>query len=192
MKKIELTEELIAAVARQGVTICGTEAEIVLAYIKVHGYELLTDDDYKLYLHDESAGEDNSYDEPQTVRDIVELCKELNEEMLLDSYSTQEQDADDQLELRKDTLVLETLLAKAEKVIPPTVRRYDVVVIEHRKKLVPVLAASWAEAEERVRVMWNTGAGAFGRDNFHGLRIGSEGEDGEKERAPLTGRGFGR
>lgn len=67
MKKIELTEELIAAVARQGVTICGTEAEIVLAYIKVHGYELLTDDDYKLYLHDESAGEDNSYDEPQTV-----------------------------------------------------------------------------------------------------------------------------
>ena len=48
MKKIELTEELIAAVARQGVTICGTEAEIVLAYVKVHRYELLTDDDYKL------------------------------------------------------------------------------------------------------------------------------------------------
>ena len=113
MKKIELTEELIAAVARQGVTICGTEAEIVLAYIKVHGYELLTDDDYKLYLHDESAGEDNSYDEPQTVRDIVELCKELNEEMLLDSYSEESPDYDDQLELRKDTLILETLLTKA-------------------------------------------------------------------------------
>ena len=137
MKKIELTEELIAAVARQGVTICGTEAEIVLAYIKVHGYELLTDDDYKLYLHDESAGEDNSYDEPQTVRDIVELCKELNEEMLLDSYSEESPDYDDQLELRKDTLILETLLTKAERVIPPTVRRYNVVIVEHRKKLVP-------------------------------------------------------
>ena len=175
MKKIELTEELIATAARQGVTICGTEAEIVLAYIKVQGYELLTDDDYKLYLHDESAGEDNSYDEPQTVRDIVELCKELNEEMLLDSYSTQEQDADDQLELRKDTLVLETLLAKAEKVIPPTVRRYDVVVIEHRKKLVPVLAASWAEAEARVREMWENGEVVIGQSDFAGIMISSGG-----------------
>ena len=56
VKRIKSTEALVASSARQGVTICGTEAEIVLAYIKVHGYELLTDDDYKLYLHDESAG----------------------------------------------------------------------------------------------------------------------------------------
>lgn len=175
MKKIELTEELIAAVARQGVTICGTEAEIVLAYIKVHGYELLTDDDYKLYLHDESAGEDNSYDEPQTVRDIVELCKELNEEMLLDSYSEESPDYDDQLELRKDTLILETMLAKAEKVIPPTVRRYNVVIIEHRKKLVPVLAASWAEAEARVREMWENGEVVIGQSDFAGILISSGG-----------------
>ena len=175
MKKIELTEELIAAVARQGVTICGTEAEIVLAYIKVHGYELLTDDDYKLYLHDESAGEDNSYDEPQTVRDIVELCKELNEEMLLDSYSEESPDYDDQLELRKDTLILETLLTKAERVIPPTVRRYNVVIVEHRKKLVPVLAASWAEAEERVREMWENGEVVIGQSDYTGIMISSRG-----------------
>lgn len=175
MKKIELTEELIAIAARQGVTICGTEAEIVLAYIKVHGYELLTDDDYKLYLHDESAGEDNSCDATETVRDIVELCVELNKEMLIDSYSTQEQDADDQLELRKDTLILETMLAKAEKVIPPTVRRYNVVIIEHRKKLVPVLAASWAEAEARVREMWENGEVVIGQSDFAGIMISSGG-----------------
>ena len=78
MQKIERQEELIATAARQGVTICGTEAEIVLAYIKVHGYELLTDDDYKLYLHDESAGEDHTHDGAETVRDIVDLSKELN------------------------------------------------------------------------------------------------------------------
>ena len=114
-------------------------------------------------------------DSAETVRDIVELCKELNEEMLLDSYSTQEQDADDQLELRKDTLVLETLLAKAEKVIPPTVRRYDVVVIEHRKKLVPVLAASWAEAEARVREMWENGEVVIGQSDFAGIMISSGG-----------------
>ena len=114
-------------------------------------------------------------DSAETVRDIVELCKELNEEMLLDSYSTQEQDADDQLELRKDTLILETLLAKAEKVIPPTVRRYDVVVIEHRKKLVPTLAASWAEAEAKVREMWENGEVVIGQSDFAGIMISSGG-----------------
>ncbi len=175
MKRIKSTEALVASSARQGVTICGTEAEIVLAYIKVHGYELLTDDDYKLYLHDESAGEDHTHDGTETVRGIVELCVELNKEMLIDSYSTQEQDADDQLELRKDTLILETMLAKAEKVIPPTVRRYNVVIVEHRKKLVPVLAASWAEAEERVREMWENGEVVIGQSDFTGIMISSGG-----------------
>ena len=100
---------------------------------------------------------------------------ELNKEMLIDSYSTQEQDADDQLELRKDTLILETMLAKAEKVIPPTVRRYNVVIIEHRKKLVPVLAASWAEAEARVREMWENGEVVIGQSDFAGIMISSGG-----------------
>lgn len=175
MKRIKSTEALVASSARQGVTICGTEAEIVLAYIKVHGYELLTDDDYKLYLHDESAGEDNSYDEPQTVRDIVELCKELNEEMLVDSYSEENPDADDQFELRKDTLILESMLERAQQVIPPTIRRYDVVIVEHRKKLVPVLAASWAEAEARVREMWENGEVVIGQSDFAGILISSGG-----------------
>lgn len=175
VKRIKSTEALVASSARQGVTICGTEAEIVLAYIKVHGYELLADDDYKLYLHDESAGEDHSHDEAQTVRDIVELCKELNEEMLVDSYSEENPDADDQFELRKDTLILESMLERAQQVIPPTIRRYDVVIVEHRKKLVPVLAASWAEAEARVREMWENGEVVIGQSDFAGILISSGG-----------------
>ena len=105
----------------------------------------------------------------------MELCKELNEEMLLDSYSEESPDYDDQLELRKDTLILETLLTKAERVIPPTVRRYNVVIVEHRKKLVPVLAASWAEAEERVREMWENGEVVIGQSDFTGIMISSGG-----------------
>ena len=76
---------------------------------------------------------------------------------------------------RKDTLILETMLAKAEKVIPPTVRRYNVVIIEHRKKLVPVLAASWAEAEARVREMWENGEVVIGQSDFAGIMISSGG-----------------
>ena len=175
MNSIQTTEELVASSARQGVTICGTEAEIVLSYVKVHGYELLADDDFKLYLHDESEGENHGGDSEQTIRDIVELCKELNEEMLMDSYSEESPDYDDQLELRKDTLILETLLTKAERVIPPTVRRYNVVIVEHRKKLVPVLAASWAEAKERVREMWENRGVVIGQSNFSGIMISSGG-----------------
>nr|WP_243150074.1 DpnD/PcfM family protein [Acutalibacter sp. 1XD8-36] len=95
--------------------------------------------------------------------------------MLLDSYSEESPDYDDQLELRKDTLILETLLTKAERVIPPTVRRYNVVIVEHRKKLVPVLAASWAEAEERVREMWENGEVVIGQSDFTGIMISSGG-----------------
>ena len=175
MNSIQTTEELVASSARQGVTICGTEAEIVLSYVKVHGYELLADDDFKLYLHDESEGENHGGDSEQTIRDIVELCKELNEEMLMDSYSEESPDYDDQLELRKDTLILEAMLERAQQVIPPTIRRYDVVIVEHRKKLVPVLAASWAEAEERVREMWENGEVVIGQSDFTGIMISSGG-----------------
>ena len=172
IKKIEAQEELVASAARQGVTICGTEAEIVLSYVKVHGYELLADDDFKLYLHDDSEGENHGGDSEQTIRDIVELCKELNEEMLMDSYSEESPDYDDQLELRKDTLILEAMLERAQQVIPPTIRRYDVVIIEHRKKVVPTLAASWAEAEGRVREMWENGEVIIEQRDFTGITLG--------------------
>ena len=47
--------------------------------------------------------------------------------------------------------------------------------IEHRKKLVPVLAASWAEAEERVREMWENGEVVIGQSDFTGIMISSGG-----------------
>lgn len=62
-----------------------------------------------------------------------------------------------------------------EHLIPPTVRRYNVVIIEHRKKLVPVLAASWAEAEARVREMWENGEVVIGQSDFAGIMISSGG-----------------
>ena len=56
-----------------------------------------------------------------------------------------------------------------------SVRRYNVVIIEHRKKLVPVLAASWAEAEARVREMWENGEVVIGQSDFAGIMISSGG-----------------
>lgn len=175
MANIKNAGELIAASAWQGVTICDTEAEIILFYIWSHGYELLKDDDFNLALHEENDKDDHSHDVSQTIRDIVELCKELNEEMLRDIYSEEGSDEDERFELRKDALILETTLEKAIRVIPATERRYNVVIVEHRKKVVPVLAASWAEAEEKVREMWENGEVIIGQSDFAGIMISSGG-----------------
>jgi hypothetical protein len=64
------------------------------------------------------------------------------------------------------------MLERAQQAIPPTIRRYDVVIIEHRKKVVPTLAASWAEAEGRVRAMWENGEVVIEQRDFAGITLG--------------------
>lgn len=153
MKRVKRPEDLIAVAARQGVPVEITEAEIVLLYMENHGYDLLMGEEYSLTLHDQADGDDHDADDSQTIRDIFEMCIELNEELLLDACSAHEPDSETQLDLRKDLLILNSLLQKAETTVPPTLRRYNVAVIEHWKKVVPVVAASWAEAEMKVRQM---------------------------------------
>lgn len=166
MKKVKRPEDLIAVAARQGVPVEITEAEIVLLYMENHGYELLMGEEYSLTLHDQTDGDDHDADGSQTIRDIFEMCIELNEELLLDACSMREPDSETQLDLRKDLLILKSLLQRAETTVPPTLRRYNVAVIEHWKKVVPVVAASWAEAKMKVEQMWNDGEIVLSGDNF--------------------------
>ena len=175
MKKIDKTEELIAAAARQGVEVNMTEAKIVLGYMESHGSELLMGEKYELTLHDQTDGDSHDADEAQTIRDIIELCKELNEELLLDACSTTEPDAEEQLDLRKDGLIIEGLLTKAAAAVPPTLRRYNMAVVEHWKKTVPVVAASWAEAKMKVEQMWKDGEVVLSSEDFAGASFTQEG-----------------
>lgn len=175
MEKVKRPEELIAATARQGVTVEITEAEIVLLYVENHGYDLLMGEEYSLTLHDQTDGDNHDADGPQTIRDIFEMCMELNEELLLDACSAREPDAETQLDLRKDRLILEGLLQKAAAAVPPTLRRYNVAVIEHWKKVVPVMAASWAEAEMKVRQMQADGEVTMSPADYAGATFSTEG-----------------
>ncbi len=175
MQKVKRPEELIAAAARQGVTVAITEAEIVLLYVENHGYDLLMDEEYSLTLHDQTDGDDHDADELQTIRDIIEMCIELNKELLLDACSVPEPDDETQLDLRKDLLILEGLLQRASAAVPPTLRRYNVAVIERWKKVVPVMAASWAEAEMKVKQMQADGEVTMSPADYAGVTFSTEG-----------------
>lgn len=175
MEKVKRPEELIAAAARQGVKVAITEAEIVLLYMENHGYDLLMGEEYGLTLHDQTDGDSHDADGPQTIRDIFEMCMELNEELLLDACSAREPDEETQLDLRKDRLILEGLQERAAAAVPPTLRRYNVAVIERWKKVVPVMAASWAEAEMKVRQMQADGEVTMSPADYAGATFSTEG-----------------
>lgn len=175
MEKVKRPEELIAAAARQGVKVEITEAEIVLLYMENHGYDLLMGEEYNLMLHDQTDGDNHDADGPQTIRDIFDMCMELNEELLLDACSVREPDAETQLDLRKDRLILEGLQERAAAAVPPTLRRYNVTVTEYWKKSVPVMSASWAEAEMKVRQMKADGEVTMSPANYAGATFSAEG-----------------
>lgn len=169
MQEITRAEELVAAAGRQGVDLANVEAALIRGYIESHDYSLLLGEGFSLTLHDRSDGDNNENDEAQTIRDIIELCKELNEELLLDAHSATERDDDGIFELQKDALIIERLLQRAKETVKPTLRRYNVVVIEHYKKSVPVLAASWAEAKMEVEGMWKEGGITMSSADFAGM-----------------------
>ena len=175
MQKVKRPEELIAVAARQGVKVAITEAEIVLLYMENHGYDLLTDEEYSLTLHDQNDGDSHEMDGHHTIRYIFDMCMELNEELLLDACSSFEPDAETQLDLRKDRLILEGLQERASAAVPPTLRRYNVSVVEHWKKVVPVMAASWAEAEMKVKQMQADGKVTMSPADYAGTTFSTEG-----------------
>jgi len=162
---------MIAAAARQGVEVEMTEAEIILLYMENHGYDLLMGEEYALTLHDQTDGENHDADGEHTIRDVVELCKEMNEELMLDACSAREPDDETQLDLRKDRLILEGLMRRAADVVPPKFRRYNVAVIEHWRKIVPVVAASWSEAELKAEQMWKNGEITLSSDDFISVTV---------------------
>ena len=169
MRKIEEATELMAASARQGLAMSNTEAVVILGYMDGHDYELLLDDGFRLYLHDGQDGEKHDDDMPYSIRDCVEFCQEMNEELLQYAQLAETTDEDYVLDLRKDELILDRLMGNAVKTIPPKMREYDVAIIETLKKVVTVKAASWAEAEMKVKEAWKNGDYILDADDFNGV-----------------------
>ena len=171
MTEIKKAEDLVAVSVRQGLQMNLVEADIVLGSIEGHGFALMSDEQFQMALHDTEEEEKYGYtnDQPCTIREAVEFCQEMNEELLLDATGKEQQDEGYILDLRKDDLILSGLMEKAAAVIPPVIRRYNIVIMEYLKCVVPVEAASWEEAKSKVEQAWKDGEYVLSADDFAGV-----------------------
>lgn len=83
MKPVESYKELVAAAGRQGCPMDHIEAKIMLGYMEGHDYQLAEDDSGALYRRDLAAGDpDEAACQPYTIRDALDFCIDMNEELL--------------------------------------------------------------------------------------------------------------
>lgn len=173
MKKIKKADELVAVAVRQGVQMNLIEADIVLSYMESYGFALMSDKRFQMALHDTEEG--RTKDQPHTIREVIELCQEMNKELLQDAVGKEQRDENYILDLRKDDLILAGLAEKAAAVIPPVIRRYNIIILEYLKRVVPVEAASWEEAKAKVERGWNDGEYVLSADDFAGVSFNTAG-----------------
>ena len=171
MTEIKKAEDLVAVSIRQGLQMNLVEADIVLGYIEGHGFSLMSNEQFQMALHDTEEEEKYGYskDQPYTIREAVEFCQEMNEELLRDASSEESCDESRILDLRKDDFILSGLVERATAVIPPVIRRYNIVILEYLKRVVPVEAARWEEAQSKVEQAWKAGEYVLSADDFAGV-----------------------
>lgn len=165
MKVISDIGDMMATASRHGVPIGRAEAYIMLDILNDRDFELYVNNDFKMWLHDRQDGESRDHDTEYTMRDVVELCSEINEEYMLETSDDKEK----YFSLLKDEHILYELSKRCEKVIPPTVREHKVIIIEHLKKVVSIEAASWEEAESIAKERWKNGDYILDADDFAGV-----------------------
>ena len=131
----------------------------------------MSDEQFQMALHDTEEEEKYGYstDQPYTIREAVEFCQEMNEELLMDASSKEHRDDSYILDLQKDDLILSGLMDRAASVIPPVIRRYNIVIVEYLKKIVTVEAASWEEAKSKVELAWKDGEYVLSSADFAGV-----------------------
>lgn len=169
MTLITKSEELMAVSVRQGVELAAIEAKVLLGYLEGHDYSLMMDDKFHLTLHDNQDGENADNDQPYTIRDCIDFCQEMNRELLLEEAGKEGGDPDYFSELQKDELILGKMMERAEVAVPPRVSTYNVIIVEHLKKVVQIEAASWEEAKMLAEDAWDNGTYVLSADDFAGV-----------------------
>ena len=124
MKMVKRPQELVAAAGLQGVALNDTEAAILLGYLEGHDYCLLTADHKKFWLHDNQDVETDDNDTPYTIRDVIELCQEMNRDILLGADLEDMTQPDRIMDLHKDEMLLEHMMGKVSAAIPSEARGY--------------------------------------------------------------------
>lgn len=169
MSEIKKAEDLMAVSARQGVKMNSVEAAVALSYVRGTGFFISSNEHFEMLLHDgdTAEGSENCYE--YTVRELASLCLSMNNEMLSDENGKLEPNEDDLLDLQKDEFILSGLMEKVAAVIPPVIRRYDIAIVEHLKRVVHMEAASWEEAKSKVEQAWKAGEYVLSAEDFAGV-----------------------
>lgn len=153
MRKVENAEDLMIVAARQGVTLSEIEAQALVESYDCGDYGLCRDDSYNLYAYPFDKKKFNGY-EDITIHDVCLEAIENVEDMMADMPSEEGCSISD---LRKERYILRSVEEKIKNVIPPTVREYQVMIVENLKKIVTVEAASVTEAIDTAKKNYENG-----------------------------------
>ena len=156
MEIIKTDEQLIAAAARNGVTLNETEAATLL-HVFADDYEKIAmDDQYDFFMSGDG------YERSTNLNEIVSLAMEVNSERLMEDLP----DCQHVYGLRLIEHLLNGLMEKVKVIVKPKIRAYNVRVVANYAKTIQVEAASWAEATHKANVLLMTGEVTFGAEDF--------------------------
>ena len=108
--RIKNAGELIAVARKQGVELDTGEADMILGYLEGHDYCLMADSEGATARHDEQYGDSHRGDESYTVRDVIEFCQEMNDDL---QRSQDKADEEYLLQLRTDEQALASLMERS-------------------------------------------------------------------------------
>lgn len=110
--RIKEVGELITVALKQGAELEAGEADMILGYLEGHDYCLMADSEGATVRHDEQYGNHHRGDEPYSVRDAIEFCQEMNDDLLRVECSRIEADEEYLLQLRADERSLASLMKR--------------------------------------------------------------------------------
>ena len=147
------------------------EADIVLGYIEGHDFALMSNEQFQTVLHDTEEEEKYGYskDQPYTIREVVEFCRDMNEDLLRESSDNENCDSSYIFDLKKDSFILDGIMEKIVATTPPVIRQYNIDILERLRRVVTVEAASWEEARSKVEQAWKNGEYVLTAENFEGV-----------------------
>ena len=110
MTELTKAEDLIFAADKQGIQMGLTAADTILGYMEGHDYMLMVDQNHQTKRHDQQDGEDHGRDEEYSVKDALQFCLDMAEDLLEETENADESDAAYIAQLEKNCAILSDVL----------------------------------------------------------------------------------
>ena len=171
MSEIQIENLLMAASARQGLTLSYIEAQTIVSTLRKDRYELVIDGKWNISYFQTYDQDSRTGNIVSDIRDVVELAVDINQEEINEKIGEAEDDYF--LAIKKDEYILQSVMSRVENVVPPKVRIYKVGIVGTYKIYTNIEAASWSEAECIAKQNFADGKYEFDDTDFRGIMITS-------------------